>query len=129
MGLFTKDKTRIRFATDFMLRDQQVSETARRLMFTYTPETPEQILGKPVDFLSSIDVLAVNYTEIFNLKQFDTSKGRTRFQCAVLVNGIPVSTINTDVPAGVLSKGQANMNVADAFSKIPAAYDLAVARR
>jgi hypothetical protein len=64
IGLFTTDKTRIRLSTDFMIRDQQVSSTKRRLMFTYTPETPEQVLGKPVDFLAYIDLLGVNYKEM-----------------------------------------------------------------
>jgi hypothetical protein len=86
-------------------------------------------MGKPVDFLSSIDVLAVNYSEIFNIKKFDTSQSKSQIQCAIAVNGIPVATINTDVLAGVLSKGQASMKVAEAFASIPAAYEAAVARR
>lgn len=128
VGLFTKDKTRIRFATDFLLRDQQVSETHRRISFTYTPETPEEILGKPLDFLSSIDVLAVNYAEIFGIKKFDTSRSKSQLQCVVSVNGVAVATINTDIPPGTL-KGQANFSVAQAFTSIPAAYESAVAKR
>lgn len=129
IGLFTADKTRIRFATDFMIRDQQVSATKRRLMFTYAPETPEQVLGKPVDFLASIDVLGVNYGEIFGMEKFDTSKTKSQIQFVVSINGIPVATINTDVAPGVFSQGQANMSVAEAFKAIPAVYEAAVARR
>lgn len=129
IGLFTADKTRIRFATDFMIRDQQLSATKRRLMFTYTPETPEQVLGKPVDFLAHIDVLGVNYREIFDIEKFDTSKTKSLIQVVVSVNGIPVATIDTDVAPGVFSQGQANLNVAEVFKAIPTVYEAAVARR
>jgi hypothetical protein len=129
LALFTRDKTRIRFVTDFMIRDQQVTETRRRLSFTYSPETPAAILGKPVDFLSAIDVLAVNYAEIFTTEHFDTSQTETRLQCIVMVNGISVSTINLDVKStGTLSKGQANVSVAEAFSRIPGIYASSVSR-
>jgi hypothetical protein len=129
LALFTRDKTRIRFVTDFMIRDQQVTETRRRLSFSYSPETPADVLGKPVDFLSAIDVLAVNYAEIFATEHFDTSQTETRLQCAVMVNGIAVGTINLGVkPTGTLSKGQANVSVAETFSKIPSVYALAVSR-
>ena len=129
IGLFTKDKTRIRFATNFTLQDQQVSETNRRLTFTYTPETPEEILGKPVEHLSLIDVLAVNYSEIFQIKKFDTALTPSVFQCAISVNGILVGSLKTDVPPGTFTKGQANLVVAPAFEGIPARYENAVARR
>ncbi len=54
VALFTKNRDRIRFVTDYQFKDRQISETRRRLSFTYTPETPEQIVGKEISFLTSI---------------------------------------------------------------------------
>jgi hypothetical protein len=129
LALFTRDKTRIRFVTDFQVRVQQVAETRRRIAFTYTPETPGDILGKSVDFLSAIDVLVVNYAELFATEHFDTAQTNTRLQCVVRVNGIAVSTITAGVaPTGALSMGQASLRVAEEFSVIPDTYASAVAR-
>jgi len=72
---------------------------------------------------------AVNYAEVFEIEHFDTSNTDAWLQCVVVVNGIVVSTITVDVkPTGALSKGQANLGVAEAFSKIPAIYASAVSR-
>lgn len=129
LALFTRDKTRIRFVTDFMVRDQQVTETCRRLTFVYTPETPGQILGKPIDFLASVEELAVNYADIFATERFDTTRANTRFHCSVFVNGVTVATISGEVkPAGALASGQANWNVSNAFSRIPTNYSSTVSR-
>jgi hypothetical protein len=129
LALFTTDKTRIRFVTDFMIQDQQLSATRRRLSFVYTPETSEQVLGKPIEFLGSIGILAVNYAEIFRTERFNTAREGTRLNCSVIVNGISVAMISTDVqPFGALASGQVNVNVAEAFARIPASYASAVSR-
>jgi hypothetical protein len=129
VGLSTKDKTRIRFATDFMIKDQQVSRTTRRLTFAYTPETPDQVLGKPVDFLSSFEILAVNYGSILKDLRVDTTKGRATLQCLVRVNGIAVSTFRRNASEGVLGAGPNDTNVESEFSQIPAKYAAVVARQ
>jgi hypothetical protein len=126
IAIFAKDKTRIRFATNFTLQDQQVSETRRRLSFTYTPETPEDILGKPLAYLAAIEVLAVNYAEILRMKQIEVTESQATIQCVIAVNGIRVAEINMTVPPGVLAKGQATFNVSEAFARIPAEYEKAV---
>ena len=128
IAFFTKDKTRIRFATNFMLQDHQVSDTRRRLTFTYTPETPEEILGKPVEYIGSIDVLVVNYAEIFRVEQFDTTLSPSKIAVGIAVNGIAVGSISMGALAGVLSQGQATFKVAEAFTQIPATYEKAVAQ-
>ena len=123
VALFTIDKQRFRFVSDARVFDQQVTETRRRLRFVYTPEDPTQVLGRPIAFLETFDVLAVNYVEIFQTEKFDTSLGGTAFECVIVVNGLPIAQVRADVqPNGLLSKQQANLNVAETFSKIPAAY-------
>ena len=129
VALFTKDKARIRFATDFKLQDHQTSETRRRLTFSYTPEDPEELFGKPVDFLSSMDVLGVNFAEILKIKKIDASSGNSQLDCSVFVNGIPVTALTAVLNPGILSLGPANIRVSEAFSKLPAAYDAAVSKR
>jgi hypothetical protein len=123
IALFTKEKQRFRFVSDARVFDQQVTDTRRRVRFVYTPEDPGQVLGRPIALLETFDVLAVNYVEIFQTEKFDTSLGGTAFECGIVVNGLPVAQIRADVqPTGLLNRQQANLNVADTFGKIPAAY-------
>jgi hypothetical protein len=129
VALFTKDKARIRFASDFMITDQQITPTIRRLGFRYTPEIPQEILGKPVDFLADIEVLVVNYANIFQMEKFNTNNDSTSLTCIVFLNGVDVAELIADVhPPGTLSKGQAVMNVTREFSGIPTRYAKAVGR-
>jgi len=126
VALFAR-KTRIRFASDWMIHDQQITATRRRLRFSYTPETPAEILGKDIEYLKEIDKLVVNYQDIFTSLHFDTHGKNTHLTCVVMVNGLTVATMSADVPnAGVLSDGQAVQDVSAVFSSIPAAYSAAV---
>ena len=130
VALFTRDKTRIRFESDFRVTDQQVSRNRRRVGFVYSPETPTDILGKDVNFLATIDVLAVNRAEIFQSEKFDTSNDKTRFSCSVFVNGVNVATVDAGVqPPGALQKGQVNLDVAAAFANALHVYAAAVSRQ
>lgn len=130
IALFTKDKQRFRFASDMRVFDQQVSETRRRLRFVYTPEDPTQLLGRPIALLETFDVLAINFVDIFQTEKFDTSLGGTDFECGIVVNGLPIALVRADVqPNGLLNKQQANLNVADTFSQIPAAYKAVIGAR
>jgi hypothetical protein len=127
LALFTADRNRFRFVTDFMIRDQQLTPTRRRLSFVYSPETPTELLGKPIELLASVNALAVNYADIFATKHFDTTVGDTKLTCSVTVNGIAVATISAGVqPPGALGAGQTNFAVAEAFLKIPEFYATAV---
>jgi len=123
IALFTRDKSRFRFKSDFTLRDQQVSKTRRQIGFVYTPEIPAQILGKEVDFLGNVEVLAVNYSDIFRTIGLKTKDKNARLQCAILLNGVEVGNFDVgENPPGTLDAGQANLVVAEAFSRIPATY-------
>ncbi|HOO49856.1 MAG TPA: hypothetical protein PLU81_10825 [Deltaproteobacteria bacterium] len=129
LALFTAEKTRFRFVTDFMIRDQQLTPTQRRLTFVYTPETPTELLGKPIELLASINLLAVDYAKIFKIKHFDTTLGDTFLNCSVIINGVSVVKISDRVqPTGVLGAGQTNLDVGDKFSQIPDVYTAAVSK-
>lgn len=127
LALFTKGKQRFRFASDMRVFDRQVTETRRRLRFVYTPEDPTQLLGRPIALLETFDVLAVDLSEIFQTEKFDTTLGGTTFEAGIVVNGLPIAQVRVDVqPNGLLNKEQANLSVAETFSKIPDAYKAAI---
>lgn len=128
-AIFTKDKTRIRFATDFTVTDHWVSESRRKLVFNYTPETPSEILGKPIEYLASVDVVTVNYTDLLKMMKFDTTLSPSDMNFAITVNGVIVGTIRMEAPPGRLANGQVSFNSADVFAQIPTAYERAVARQ
>lgn len=129
IALFTRDKTRVRFVSDFRVVDHQRAPNRRRLSFVYEPESPTDILGKPIEFLASVEVLAVSYAEIFQTERFDTNNDATEFHCVVVVNGIPIAEIRSGVqPPGTLNQSQANLQVASVFSRIPETYAAVVSR-
>jgi hypothetical protein len=123
VALLTKDSVLIRFASDFMITDQQVTPTLRCLSFRYAPENPKQILGQPVDFLVNVEALIVNYAMIFKTLGFNTNNDSTWLKCTVLLNGVDVAELSAEVnTSGTLSAGEAIMNVSQSFAGIPARY-------
>jgi hypothetical protein len=128
LGLFTQDKTRFRFATDYMIHDQQASPTTRQLNFVYTPETPSEILGREIHFLNSIKVLVVNYADIFRALKFATNQESVTLQLTVELNGLAAGTIRSVASPGVLSSGQATVDVSELFRHVPLSYEKAVSR-
>ncbi len=60
VALFTKDKIRHRFVTDFQFSFQQLSENIRRATFIYIPEEPTKILGRSIDYLKQIEIFSCN---------------------------------------------------------------------
>jgi hypothetical protein len=123
LALFTADKTRHRFTTDFKLGDQQVNESLRRLTFLYTPEVPTELYGRPLNYLCSIDILACRFDGI--LKQLGvelTTPGLLHI--SVLVNGVEVVALgNQQADFEILMDQQGLLPVAEAFRKIPQAYE------
>jgi len=124
IALFTGDSQRIRFVTDYRIVDQQLSPTMRCLTFTYTPETPEQMLGKEVAFLERIDKLVANYAEIFRTVGFATGGEPTALDLAVRLNGIEVVAEKGGFDAtGSLARGQVAFEVGPLFQRIPEVYE------
>jgi len=122
-ALFTGDKTRIRFVTDYMIQDQQIAPKVRRMSLVYTPETPNDIQGKEIKFLESINLLAINYSDIFRLEQFALNREHVKFVFVVELNGLEVGNMTTTDTAGTLLAGQGNMEVSALFRLIPQIYE------
>ena len=127
IALFTRDKMRIRFASNWELTDHQFSATRRRLSFVYVPENPAEILGREIAFLGTIDVLALNYSEIMKTVHFSTGSN-TQITALITVNGIPIAELWVGVEPGLLDAGQVNWSVTEAFAQIPRRYEAMVSR-
>lgn len=128
VALFS-EKTRIRFVSDWLIHRRQVTPTRKTISFIYTPETPTEIIGRDIDFLGKIDMLVVNYKDIFELEKFDTRHGYTSFEATVTVNGVAVAQITASSANGYLNNGPAQLNVARTFQMAPNVYAAAVSRQ
>ena len=115
-------RQRIRFTTDFTVRDQQVETNVRRLSFVYRPETPADILGRSIDFLASISVLGVSYGEIFQTLHVAAANEQTRLHLTIMVNGIVVGAVYEGAPPGLLASKQAHFALSEVFSRAPSVY-------
>ena len=122
IALFAKDKTRYRFVTNFQFTIHQITPTVKRIEFIYKPETPLQILGKPIDFLKNMEKFVCNYQDFLKKVRVDDYLGGT-VDMNVFVNGIDVITVRElNYNAGVLSAGQAVLNINDSFEKMSERY-------
>jgi len=111
------------------VRNQQVTETNRRISFVYNPETPSEILGQPIEFLASIKVLGVNFADIFKTEKFAVNGEPVTLHLSLLLNGLTVvSDYKLDSPAGGLTGGQCNADVSNIFTNIPGAYRAALSK-
>lgn len=129
VALVKSNLTRILFVSDFRVVDQQIDSTTRQISFQYTPETPNEILGKETSFLSSVETLAVNYVNIFKTENFEL-KGKSTFNITVRINGVEVGSVSTQVePPSILNAGPVGLNVAQLFQGIPERYMAEVANK
>ena len=122
VAFFTADKTRIRLVTDFKVADQQVTDRLRKLTFVYQPETPTEIYGRPIDYLTKIDTFACRLDEILKQEKAEFA-GSGTLDITLLVNGVEVVTLRDQLadPA-LLMNQQAILPVADAFRRVPETY-------
>jgi hypothetical protein len=122
VALFTQDKTRHRFSTDFKLTDQQISERVRKLSFVYQPESPNEIYGRPIDYLKHIDVFACRFGDILKEEHAEFA-GPGKLDLRLLLNGVEVVDLrNQEGDPRVLLDQQAMLPVAEAFQAIPTVY-------
>lgn len=122
IALFARDKTRYRLITDFQFTVQQIAPTIKTIGFIYRPENPLQILGKQLDFLKNIDNFVCNYQNFLKTVKIDDNLGGT-IDINVFVNGVDVIALrDLSLNAGVLSGGQAMLDINESFAKIPERY-------
>jgi hypothetical protein len=123
IALFTTNLTRIRFVSDWSWSTHQVNSNKNRVSFNYSPETPTDILGRDIEFLKEIDVIAFNYSGFF------TGEESATLSISLLINGLEMGPISIATPAGALKAGQGNANVRGAFQQIPDRYQAIIAQR
>src|SRR5262249_41704738 len=118
IAFFDQDKNRYRFVTDFQYADEQVSSTSRRYFFVYRPESPSEILGRQVDFLSRMTDLVVNYASFLKEISVPADPAKPSFiSIAVFVNGVEViRRERLNAAAGVLNGGQIITDVRSWFA-------------
>lgn len=127
-SLFTKDKTRYRFLSGSIVYDQQVSPKIHRLALSFVPQFPDEILGKPIKSLASIDVFAINLVEIMKRRNFAQNDEPISFYLSVTVNGIQLGSMTANFTSKTLASGQANLTVSSLFAKLPEVYSKVVSR-
>ena len=122
VALFTKDKTRHRFVTDFKVTDQQLNGRLRRLSFVYQPESPTEIYGRPIEYLSQVDTFACRFGDILKQEHAEFA-GPGLLDITLLVNGVQVISLRDQQgDPQVLMEQQAILPVADAFRNVPEIY-------
>ncbi len=122
VGLFTKDKKRYRFVTDYQFSVQQVQPTINRIMLKYEPETPTEILGNPLEVLQDIEIFACDYSGFFKTVGFATGDQGNVVTIEVLLNGVRVAHLEKNEAPGVLAAGQCNLDVSTVFANITGLY-------
>ena len=123
VALFTKEKVRHRFVTDFQFSFQQLSPNIRRAMFVYRPEEPTKILGKKIDYLNDIEMFAANFSNFIDHIGFDRKNQEHMISITVLLNGVEIVTLNNlAITEGSLYSGQLNFEITKSFQNISERY-------
>lgn len=112
VALFSKDKTRYRFISDYQFTISKLEFGKQKLFLIYKPEDPNQLIGKNIEILKDMDALVINYAEF--LKEIglniDENKMLT-FNLDIILNNVKVYSVLKDVPASTILGGQAKMNI------------------
>ena len=123
VGLFSDEKTRYRFITDYKYSISKLESGRQRINLIYNPESPDQIIGKRIDFLKNMDILVMNYSEFLNTIRLNIDQNRPIIlNFDVFLNGIKVISISKEVPASTICNGQASMNIMEYFNDIDNEY-------
>ena len=124
VAFFDSQKARYRFANlDYQFGDWQMRPTLHRFEFICRPETPTELVGRQIGFLTNMEVLAINYSEfIREALHVPLGEGDVRVQVRVLVNGIEVVNETRNTTVRVLTGGQATLDITRAFGNIESVY-------
>ena len=122
VALFTDEKIRYRFVTDFQYSTWQIQDNINRIMFRYEPEEPSQILGRPIEFLSDIKIFVCNYSSFLEKVGFTPGDKGSVVTIEIFLNGVRIADLKNTADPGVLAKGQAELDVSSIFSNITEQY-------
>ncbi|RJP59049.1 MAG: hypothetical protein C4541_06895 [Candidatus Auribacter fodinae] len=127
LALFSKEKVRYRFITDYKYSESTLESGKNRISFHYKPEDSDQILGKPIKFLKDMQVLGLNYSEFIKEAQLKIDKSKPIvLQWNVYLNSVKVFTVSSEVIADTICNGQAQMGIGSYFRDIDNVYQKAV---
>jgi hypothetical protein len=119
--LVMADRTQLRFVSDAGFSDQRLPPDRRRLAFTYRPESPVTILGQDVAVLGTVEVMTVDYRELFRRAGFARDDEPTTLTLTVVLNGVAAGTLRDHPGApGLLSGTRAILDVSEAFGAVRA---------
>lgn len=122
VAFFSKDDTRYRLVTDFQFSIQQIDANINKLSLVYELEQPNQILGKQLDFLESMDKFVCDYQQFFQDTGFNPGSAGNRIHMSIMINGVDVIDTEINADPGVLAGGKAVLDVSDAFKDITKKY-------
>lgn len=124
VALFSKDKIRYRFVTDYQYTIQQVDATTKRMTLRYEPEDPVQLLGRQINYLENIEKFVCDYSRLFEISGFGASSDNYTVKISVLINGVEtIVIVGTPVEKILLSSGQAILDVSEGFTHVREIYD------
>lgn len=86
LAFFDRKKQRIRFITDDTWIEQQINPTTQRMYFIYKPETPEQIIGKPIEYINDLEVTVVSFSGLWEMTKKPIDEKKSIITFTVLVN-------------------------------------------
>lgn len=123
VGLFSSDKTRYRFISDYKFSLSRADSDKQKLTLVYTPETVDQIIGKKIDFLKDMKILAINYSDFLKTINLTIDRNQSvTFNIDIILNGIKVTSITDNVLANTICDGQAHMGIGKYFQNIDKVY-------
>ncbi len=123
VGLFSLDKTRYRFISDYKFLISKIEPDKQRLTLVYQPETPDQIMGKKIDFLRDMKILAINYSDFLKTIKLKIDQDKPIiFNVDVILNGVKVISISNNVLASTICNGQASMEIGKYFQDVDKIY-------
>ena len=118
VSLILADRTQLRFVSDSGFSDQRVGADRRRLTFTYRPETPAELLGRDVAVLGTVEVMAVDYRDLFRRLAFALDDEPTMLTLTVVLNGAAAGTLDHRGAPGLLGGTRAVLDVSEAFGAL-----------
>lgn len=116
--LVMADRTQLRFVNDAGFSDERVGADRRRLSFVYRPESPEGLLGRDVAVLGAVEVMAVDYREVFRRVGFALDEEPTTLTLTVVVNGAAAGALEQRGAPGLLGGMRAILDVSEAFGAL-----------
>ncbi|MGA9939621.1 MAG: hypothetical protein WBP92_15335 [Candidatus Acidiferrales bacterium] len=123
-------KSLYRLVTDGQFEDWQVSEGIHRFGFVYSPEDDSDLIGKKVEFLTSITTFAVNCSDFLKAtgRTTNSPSDMSTYNLIFRVNGIVVLHEAGGASLKALSSDTTNeLDISRPFSEIWTLYSNALA--